>query len=148
MYANYNKCIEHSQGEWIVFLHSDDQFLIGALSIINRFCNAESRPDVVTSTCSYYAPLWESLGDVESFLLENDPGLILLSRYMGLNMPGACFSRKVLEYLGGFHDDSVIADYDLYLRLLRNGKKLLITHEPLIKLGTTERTTTRLIQKK
>lgn len=148
MYANHNICVEHARAPWVVFLHSDDRLTPNALARYRDEIGRDESVDVITSTCDYYQPLWDSLGTESRHRLAGNDGIALLFRYLGLNLPGACFKRDVLDELGGFDKDFLIADHDLSIRALLTGKKITVLRHGVIEIGISERTTNRLIETK
>lgn len=148
MYANHNICVEHARAPWVVFLHSDDRLLPDGLSRYHDLIENDQSIDIITASCEYYRPLWKKLGMDTHYTLVGSEGLALLFQYLGLNMPGACMKRSMVGELKGFDENTIIADYDLYIRALLTRKRITVLRNGVIELGTTERTTSKLIETK
>lgn len=148
MYANHNICVEHARAPWVFFLHSDDRLMSGGLARYRDEIEHNADIDIITATSDYYQPLWKTLGTQSRFTFAGNDGIELLFRYLGLNMPGACFKRTVVNELSGFDEDSVIADHDLYIRALLAGKKITALRHRVIEIGVSERATNKLIETK
>lgn len=148
MYANHNKCIEYARAEWVVFLHSDDQLKLNGLSTIANLCENSNLPDAITYTGEYYSDFWASLKHEDFYIIKDCSDGVLLFRYMGLYTLGSCFRRDLLINFGKYDENSLLADYDLYLKLIEKKAKIMITPNSVIEIGTTERTTSKLIREK
>lgn len=54
MGGNFKRCMEEARGDWFRFLMSDDQFLPGALSLVDEIENIDSEVDVILTPAESY----------------------------------------------------------------------------------------------
>lgn len=118
--ANWNSCIERSQGEWVHVLHSDDVVYPGFYA---RFKVAlEGRNDVGAAFCRHVTidANDRRLGtsELESPTAGILPGFI---EKIGVASIIQCASivarRSVYEQLGGFRTDYSAADWEMWIRI-------------------------------
>lgn len=113
MYANHNRCLEHSQGEWIVFLHSDD--LLG---------NLENVLKIIDNTPPYTSCCFP-ISSLDNSLEYNWNYCEILSFLNGFSPSGSLYHRDALKEIGGFKEDNIIADWEILLDLAFMGKKIV-----------------------
>lgn len=117
-----NKGIKESSGEIIGWLNSDDYFEPDALeSIMNEF-NNHAEMSLIYGDCF---SLYQKTGHRK--LLSSEPGDFekFLRRNHSICQPAAFFTKSIIDKIG-YLDESLkcAPDYDLWLRILKNGKSL------------------------
>jgi glycosyltransferase involved in cell wall biosynthesis len=134
MYANHNRCIGDSLGQWVVFLHSDDQLVPSALAsyaqLITQFPNAA----LYYPRNSVHAMIADSEFPV---VLDGQLGLPFILRCPAGAPTGCCFNHSVLEKLR-FVEDNLAADLDFILRLLFLGKQMIVHDRPIVEIAEND----------
>ncbi|MFA5173420.1 MAG: glycosyltransferase [Candidatus Paceibacterota bacterium] len=117
-----NKGIKESSGEIIGWLNSDDYFEPNTIkSIINEFNN---HPEMSLIYGDCYS-LYQETGHRK--LLSSEPGNFekFLRRNHSICQPAAFFTKAIIDKIGYLDEGLKCApDYDLWLRILKNGKSL------------------------
>lgn len=118
--AARNAGLDHSCGDYVIFLDADDRLTPEAIAV--GVAEFEAQPD-----CALVAGQYRLIGGHESILEEPPPHPITrdhyaeLLRHNHIRVPATVmYRRAVFENVGNF-DPSVspCADYDLYLRMAR-----------------------------
>lgn len=129
MYANHNLCVQKAQEDWIVFLHSDDALLPGALATMAEYA---ARGD-----CAVVMPAKQ---------LHFDAGLTGTKRlcHLGavpeiLRLPSATPTGsaicKTALLQQPYHEDEIAADLLFLAQVLGNGGCITIIPDPIIDIG-------------
>lgn len=111
LWGNHNQCIQNVKGDWIIFLHSDEKLVQGALRLFAEHIIQNINNQNIGIICSLVDKY--NLQDLKtkfyfSSLLDSD--LLFLSILYGIGHPsGMCFQKKALLDAKGFDTDS-----DLY----------------------------------
>lgn len=150
MPENHNICIDLARGEWIVILHSDDRLRPDALARLAGVCMTVEHPDAIAQAGDFYDDFWSDLHGVATYVADKVSDGLLLFRYCGFNIPGACFRRETLLRHGGFKTSFMMWDWDAYFRFFEGGSTIILLHETLCEIGVpgTDRNTNRLIEDK
>lgn len=127
-----NRGINEARSEWIAFLDADDTWIPEKLA--KQLSAMQAVPDVSAS----YTGMWvhdQIDGSVTEEPARIHDSLLERLRYGNCGIGGSSLMIRasVLQELGGF--DSVldgVEDWELILRLLISGKKILTVPEPLI----------------
>ncbi len=114
-----NKGIPHAQGEWLLFLHSDDQFLCpDSLHDCMRVLR-HSRADIVGFPIRYGTP-------PRTRILSPRGGGPWLHFKTGLLHQGTFIRRRLFEQVGLYDCRFQIAmDYEFFLRAKRRGASII-----------------------
>lgn len=141
MMANHNAGLKQATGEYIVYLSADDVLMPG--HITTQYWYQQQHPDIdVTFTPLY---LMNSAG----YIIERRHGE-LLARYHGRNnpfaslfafgcdmcMPTMLVPRRIYDRFGGFNEDFVGADYEMFVRWAAGGVRFAYLPEPLAAFRT------------
>ena len=116
MYANHNRCLKHSRGQWIVYLHSDD-LLINIENIITII-------NTIPSYCDCIFPFTSN-----SLVYCNWKYLDILMIFNGCSPSGSLYRRNSLNEIGGFKEDNIIADWEVLLDFVNQGK-IIFSYDP------------------
>ena len=134
IYANHNRCIGDALGQWVVFLHSDDQLVPSALAsyaqLITQFPNAA----LFYPRNSVHAMIADSVFPV---VLDGQLGLPFILRCPAGAPTGCCFGHSVLEKLR-FVEDNLAADLDFIFRLLFLGEQMIVHDRPVVKIADND----------
>lgn len=119
MYPNHNICLQNARGSYVLFCHSDDQLLPGALSIIEKKLQEKCYPEkYILWGRSLFRDFSIGTGFPINQTLSGDSVLPFLFRG-GLTPSGTCYSRSSLLEVGGFPTASgPIPECDWILMLL------------------------------
>lgn len=121
----FNLGVEHSCGEWLLFLNADDYLCRGDSLQLLMDCVAESEADVI-------------YGQVQPVSREPSPRLIRKPvgwsfspwRFLLKDLiphPAALTSRLYFNRVGSFREDlKIVLDYELYLRSYRTLKTVFV----------------------
>lgn len=120
-----NKCIGLAQGEWLLFLQSDDYL-----------CS----PEVLGAAAKNFEPDLDICGFPVLFGSGGDAALMRprganawLNFKTGLNHQGTFIRRSLFERIGRYDTSFRIAmDYEFFLRAYRTGASFCCHHEPVI----------------
>jgi teichuronic acid biosynthesis glycosyltransferase TuaG len=134
--AARNLAIEHCSGELLVFLDADDYWLPSYLERqVSQYDEGQAQyGNVGIVACN--ASLLEPDGmraetHMEAVRFPSEVTLDRLLRYNPIYI-SALAPRRAVEEVGGFCADlSGTADYDLWIRIVEAGYKVLATREPL-----------------
>lgn len=119
MYANHNICCKEAQGDYVIFIHSDDCLRSDALAIVDRELSALCYPQKImlwgnTLTESFYDKL-RAGGMNLNCCFCGEQALKVFSKG-GLTVSGTCISRKSLLEINIFPDSPCLA-LDWYLNM-------------------------------
>ncbi|MDC3244821.1 glycosyltransferase family 2 protein [Gammaproteobacteria bacterium] len=140
-----NLGIHSSHGNWIAFLDSDDTMLPN--SIESKFNHLDSCKHNNISGI-YGSFIWSTSNLTQSFIKSYKP---ISRNYIGImgkvpgGVPSFIFKKNALIDIGGF-DESLIfnEDFDLLLRLIKSGHRLIGTNKPGFIRNVQENSLTRL----
>lgn len=129
-----NHGVEHTSGEWLVFLDADDALESGFLARVARAADADGELDVIgTNGTTVYPDGHERATYPETrALMVTLPAHIASSR---LTVTSAV-RRPVFDAVGGFRD-TYAEDYDLWLRVLAAGYRAVRLPERLVRYDAT-----------
>jgi glycosyltransferase involved in cell wall biosynthesis len=115
-----NRGLSESEGEYVVFLDSDDRLLPGALEVGLEHLHSHPECAFVSGHYRYIAADGSALPPPAPPYVGGDHYLKLLRRnYIGMHA-AVIYRREVFESVGGFRGSVDAAeDYDLYLRIAR-----------------------------
>jgi glycosyltransferase involved in cell wall biosynthesis len=123
MYANHNRCLNLAQGDWIVFLHSDD--LMTDLNLAQAI--VKDLQDKM-STCFPSVYLNQESTYKEWSFLE------ILKLMNGISPSGSIYRKDALKEIGGFAEDNIIADWELLLNMsFKKGGVYSYSSKPFVK---------------
>lgn len=115
IYDAWNKGIKNAQGDWIIFIGADDQFLPNALEIYNQALLNTLGIESVEFISSRVQMI-----DVKgnSVRIKGGPFLWpLFLKEMTVAHPGALHSKRLFEKYGVYNTDyKIVGDYELFLR--------------------------------
>jgi len=123
IFANWNTCIQRSQGRWIHILSDDDAVMPGFYAAYQREleqhqCSVAIAPSVYVDECDRWTGITESL-QLNTAILEN--ALWLLSVQNPIRTPGIVVARRAYEQVGGFTTDLIFTpDWEMWARLAAN----------------------------
>lgn len=138
--ANWNNCIEHAEGEYIVLFHADDMVLPNYFDTIVRlqglfpdsaawFCNV----NVIDGDGKEISNLKDRVKRAITprslnFLLTGDSGLAQLLFGCFIYCPTVCYRASTLKRYRFSVNSSMVLDLDLYARLLMDGESMVGTN--------------------
>jgi glycosyltransferase involved in cell wall biosynthesis len=135
--AARNRAIERARGELLAILDADDYWLPGYLEhqvdLFDRSQASAARVGIVACNARLLAP---SGGILESSYMDCLPfrePVTLTELLRGNSIyVSALVPRGVVEEVGGFHQElKRMPDWDLWLRILEHGYRVVATHRPL-----------------
>lgn len=141
MASNWNHCIKNASGDFIIFLHADDELAPGYFSLIEElqksepdssawYCGVsiinESGEEITTAADSVKKLITPNRQPLN---LQGDKGLSLLLRGCFIYCPTVCFRATVLRSYEFDNTKKMVADLDLYARMLVDGLKISGTNE-------------------
>jgi glycosyltransferase involved in cell wall biosynthesis len=116
--AARNRGLAEAEGEYIVFLDSDDRLVSEALEVGVRELEAHPGCAFVSGICRKITADGSIVPGWEQFRVRDDPYLELL-RSCPVYVPAVMYRRSVFDAVGGFDTSYKAAeDYDLYYRIL------------------------------
>src|SRR5688572_603257 len=116
--AARNRGLAEAEGEYIVFLDSDDRLVLEALEVGVRELEAHPRCAFVSGICRKITADGSIVPGWEQFRVRDDPYLELL-RSCPVYVPAVMYRRSVFDAVGDFDTSYRAAeDYDLYYRIL------------------------------
>jgi glycosyltransferase involved in cell wall biosynthesis len=116
--AARNRGLAEAEGEYIVFLDSDDRLVSEALEVGVRELEAHPGCAFVSGICRKITADGSIVPGWEQFRVRGDPYLELL-RSCPVYVPAVMYRRSVFDAVGGFDTSYKAAeDYDLYYRIL------------------------------
>jgi len=122
----FNKGIARSQGELVGILNADDTYLPGALAAVGEAYGANPACDV------FHGDMLRMQGGATLFRLAPADVETHIWREMPVNHPATFVTRRAYGRVGGFDVAIRIAmDYDLILRLYKNGCLFHYIRQPL-----------------
>lgn len=131
MYANHNAAIDHVQSARLVFLHSDDRLLPGALRLLMEASLADPSLGLVFGVKHAYQLVESEL----PLRLAASSGAARLLRWFAGAVSGALLTTETLRRFP-YDEGSWLADYLMMLRLLESGGALQILAQPTVQVGT------------
>jgi glycosyltransferase involved in cell wall biosynthesis len=128
IYHAMNKGIREASGEYILFINSDDHL---APKTVNNFLQTikESRSfDVLIGPVQAMTSSGEITGEIHPSWDKNKIEYF----FMPVCHQGLIIKKKVLAELGGFDQNyKIVADFDLFLKLLKNSYSILEVKYPI-----------------
>ena len=137
--ANWNNCIEHAEGEYIVLFHADDTVLPNYFDTIVTlqglfpdsaawFCNV----NIIDGDGNESKNLKDRVKRVITpkslnFVLAGDSGLAQLLFGCFIYCPTVCYQASTLKRYRFSVNSSMVLDLDLYARLLMDGESMVGT---------------------
>jgi glycosyltransferase involved in cell wall biosynthesis len=116
--AARNRGLAEAEGEYIVFLDSDDRLVSEALEVGVRELEAHPGCAFVSGICRKITADGSIVPGWEQFRVRDDPYLELL-RSCPVYVPAVMYRRSVFDAVGDFDTSYKAAeDYDLYYRIL------------------------------
>lgn len=118
----------HTDADVVFWLNSDDRLLPGALALVSAAFQSEPGPDVVYGGSDFIDALGRRIGSHDQ--VEDISALLLRSNI--ISQP-SCFARRAaVEQVGGL-DGSLhyVMDWDLWVRLYRDGARFVRVDETL-----------------
>jgi glycosyltransferase involved in cell wall biosynthesis len=129
MYANHNRCVDLARGQWIVFLHSDDEFPPGYLSqVANEIVTATDEEIVCNRQYTEQHVMALRPG-------HNEPLAVLAFTVLanGHSPSGLGYKTEAFAKYGKFHEDSPFADGVLLVQWAGLGAALrLFDYQPRV----------------
>ena len=117
VYDAWNKGLEQAEGDWIIFLGSDDVLLPEALSSISACIDSNEELDFISAKKTLVD---ENLNYIK--VVGKPWNWSVFRRYMCIAHPGAAHHKSLFKLYGSFDlDFKNVADYEF---LLRPGKNL------------------------
>ena len=152
MWQNHNFLLSEAHGDYIFFIHSDDEILPDALKIIDKYLKKFDFPKrILISGTSIYKNFQNELkhiGLMTEKLITGSDALSIFSN-SGISPSGMLFSKD-LHDMGGFIGDSMILPYSdcwTEINCALNGFKILFIDNILF-LRSTNGTTLKRGDKK
>ena len=110
MWENHNFCMSKANGDYFVFLHTDDELLPDALTILDGNLKKLSFPDrIIMCAKSLYHDFTDSLPqkrlDVNKIIAGEEGICCFLNG--GLTPSGTCLSRSFYSLVGGYYNIQV-----------------------------------------
>jgi glycosyltransferase involved in cell wall biosynthesis len=132
-----NRALRQATGELVAFLDADDLFLPAYLERTVRMYDESSSRGGKVGIVSSDARLLGPSGTLERTYMELNgfPEDVTIAEMLVSNAvpPGALTHRGLVDEVGGFCSELFgTEDYDLWLRILETGHRLVSTREPLV----------------
>lgn len=105
MYENHNICLSEAKGDYVIFLHSDDELFSYSLSLFEeRIKQRNYPPRYIIWGHSMYFDYQNSirLGNQDVNQVFSGSNAIACFLWGGLTPSGTCYSRKSVLEIGGF----------------------------------------------
>jgi glycosyltransferase involved in cell wall biosynthesis len=133
MYANHNRCIELAQADWLIFLHSDDEFEKGSFSFYWNSIKTVQNIDIFYSANQVHNSIanWMN-GAAYHYIVEKPHQLY---RYPAGTPSGAVYRTDVLRQTR-FNEKSICADLDILIKITKQNHKIAIVNQSIIQIGT------------
>lgn len=126
-----NKALSYSQGRLIARMDADDIADIRRIEVEVKILEEKELDLVAASKVNI-----DENGNVIKKYINNIPSDLiskLLPYDNSINHPTVLVKRKVMEDLNGYRDISSCEDYDLWIRMLCNGYKMMVIPDVLVK---------------
>ncbi|RIK83987.1 MAG: hypothetical protein DCC67_05400 [Planctomycetota bacterium] len=135
MYANHNRCVRSAQGEWVAFLHSDDQYPPDYLRRLAAELRSSPPADIV---CNAQYPLGEHPLALQPGSNEPLKTLAFTVIMDGHSPSGSAYRRERFAEYGYFNEESLFADGVLIAQWASRGAVLRVFQfEPPVWQKTT-----------
>jgi glycosyltransferase involved in cell wall biosynthesis len=105
MWENHNVCLQHAEGDYTIFCHSDDRLLPDALTKLFIELNKKEFPkSIVIWGRSFFRDFYGNWNNAGFHLNEIATGITCLDVFFmgGLTPSGTCYSTKSFIELSGF----------------------------------------------
>ena len=134
MYANHNRCVEQTEGRYLMFLHSDDQIPPGYLRRVSERLNDQEQ---TCSTTPIDLVIDGGLIDPDPKLgccSDSSPAVAIERAHLaaasimltgGGSPSGSLYRTTTLRNVGGFITDAINADADLLVQYLLNHRNVV-----------------------
>ncbi|HRH45599.1 MAG TPA: glycosyltransferase [Pyrinomonadaceae bacterium] len=115
-----NNGLERSNGEFIVFLDSDDKLFPNALEIGVKYLNNRPECAFVSGLCERISQEGNPLTTIQPIIDESDYYEALLRTNYIWAPSNPMYRRSIFEKISGYNTElSPAADYEIYLRIAR-----------------------------
>lgn len=139
--ANCNRCISHSQSDWIKLIAGDDILLPNCIEDNMRFVSENPEAHIIFSQVKLYEDTFEEKNYIKSiprqypdnlmhssFAAEDQFKILLIGDRIQYT-PSYFFNRKAIQKVGGYDETNrLVEDYPMWLKLTRSGEKLNYFH--------------------
>lgn len=117
-----NKGIKHAQGEYLIFLHSDDNFYTNdILQCVNNFSIKKNNPSWIYGRASFLATATNQKRIVPHRKIYNKANFWLLSLTDYIPHQATFIKKNIFNKYGNFDTQLLNAmDYEMWLRLTKN----------------------------
>lgn len=143
--ANCNRCILHSQSDWIKLIAGDDILLPNCIEDNMKFVSQNPEAQILFSQVKLYEDTFEEKNYIKtiprqypenimhpSFTAADQFKILLISDRIQYT-PSYFFNRKAIQKLGGYDETNrLVEDYPMWLKLTGSGEKLNYFHQETV----------------
>ena len=128
MWENHRRCLEVAQAEWVLFVHSDDRLIAGAIEKSLKEieeCEISGELAILPST----NPIRVRANSDAGRRMKSPGNISIFMRFGGGCPSGTCYRKNAFDLAGEFDPGCLVADWLWFLRFCSRGGTFMMSKD-------------------